>query len=70
MFYLAIFLVLYGVFCLIIALSKKPAKIWNMNKIQGFVKILGDVGTQIFIFIFGGASLGIGIWLLIKHWPA
>lgn len=70
MFYLAIFLVLYGVFCLILSLTKKPAKVWNMGKIQGFVKIMGNVGTQIFIFIFGGASLGIGIWLLIKHWPA
>ena len=69
MFYLAIFLVVYAVACYLIALFK-PSKIWNMGKIQGFVKIMGEVGTQIFIFIFGSVSLGFGIWLLIKHWPA
>ena len=70
MFYLAIFLVLYGAFALFFSLTKKPTKMWNMGKVQGFVKILSEVGTQIFIFVFGGAALGIGIWLLIKNWPA
>ncbi|MCD6447317.1 MAG: hypothetical protein J7L40_04040 [Candidatus Marinimicrobia bacterium] len=69
MFYLAIFLVVYGVLVFWITLAK-PEKIWNMGKIQGFVKILGNIGTQIFFYIFGGAALGFGIWLLIEHWPA
>ena len=69
MFYLAIFLVLYAVACYLITFLK-PAKIWNMGKIQGFVKIMGEVGTQVFIFIFGSVALGFGIWLLIKYWPA
>ena len=68
MFYLAIFLVVYGIAVYLIT-AFKPAKIWNMGKIQAFVKIMGDIGTQIFFFIFGSASLGIGIWLLIKYWP-
>lgn len=69
MFYLAIFLVVYAVACYLIAFTKTP-KIWNMGKIQAFVKILGEIGTQIFIIVFGSVALGFGIWLLIKHWPA
>lgn len=69
MFYLGIFLVLYGIAVYLIA-ALRPEKIWQMGKIQGFVKILGETGTRIFLFIFGGASLGFGIWFLIKHWPA
>ena len=49
---------------------KRPAKIWNMGKIQGFLKILGDLGTRIFFAIFGLAALGVGIWLTIENWPA
>jgi hypothetical protein len=68
MFYLAIFLVVYGIAVFLIT-AFKPTKIWNMGKIQGFVKIMGNVGTQIFFYIFGSAALGFGIWLLIKYWP-
>jgi len=69
MFYLAIFLIVYGIAVYLIT-AFKPKKIWNMGKIQGFVKIMGSAGTQVFFYVFGGASLGIGIWLLIKYWPA
>ena len=63
---LGIFLVLYGMFCLVVGLFKKPAAIWDMGKIQGFRKILKDVGTQIFLSVWGVAGLGIGIWLLAR----
>ena len=69
MFYLGIGLVLYAILVFWITLAK-PEKIWNMGKIQAFIKILGSVGTQIFFYIFGGAALGFGIYFLIKHWPA
>ena len=63
---LGIFLVLYGMFCLVVGLFKKPAAIWDMGKIQGFRKILKDAGTQIFLSVWGVAGLGIGIWLLAR----
>jgi len=69
MFYLGLFLVLYAILVFWITLSK-PEKIWNMGKIQAFVKILGSIGTQVFFYIVGAAALGVGIWLLTVHWPA
>jgi hypothetical protein len=63
---LGLFLVLYGAFCLVVGLFKQPAAVWNMGKIQGFRKILKDVGTQIFISVWGAAGLGVGIWLLVR----
>ncbi len=69
MFYLGLFLIVYAVLVFWITF-KKPAKIWNMGKIQGFVKILGVVGTQIFFVIWGLIGLGIGLWLTIANWPA
>jgi hypothetical protein len=42
---------------------KKPAKIWEIKKIQGFVKALGEKGTVIFFFIWGALFAGLGIWL-------
>jgi hypothetical protein len=48
-------------------LTKKPAWIWNMGKIQAFVKILSVVGTQIFVTVFGLAAWGFAIWLLILY---
>ena len=69
MLYLGIFLIVYAVLVFWITI-KKPAKIWNMGKIQGFLKILGDVGTRIFFTVFGLAALGFGIWLTIENWPA
>ena len=64
---LGIFLVLYGLLCLVLGAFKKPDALWNMGKIQGFRKVLKDVGTQIFIGVWGAAALGIGIWLLARN---
>ena len=60
---LGLFLVIYGAFVFIIALIK-PKAIWEMGKIQAFVKRLGEKGTVIFFFIWGAIALGFGIWLL------
>ena len=69
MLYLGIFLIVYAIAVFLIA-GLKPAKIWNMGKIQGFVKILGKVGTIIFFIFWGLVALGFGIWLTIINWPA
>lgn len=63
---LGLFLVLYGIFVIVLAITKKPAGIWKMGKIQAFVKVLGMKGTTIFFLIFGGGALGVGIWLLVR----
>lgn len=68
MFYLGIGLILYAILVFWITFAK-PEKLWNSGKIQAFVKILGGTGTTIFFIIFGLAALGVGIWLLIEHWP-
>lgn len=43
---------------------KKPEKIWKMAKIQTFIKILGERGTEIFFYIFAIAFAVLGVWLL------
>jgi len=63
---LGLFLVLYGIFVFVLTLTKKPEAIWNMGKVQAFIKVLGETGTKIFFFIFGAAALGVGIWLLVR----
>lgn len=63
---LGIFLVLYGVFCAFLGITKKPQGIWNMGKIQGFVKVLGETGAVIFFLVLGAAAFGVGIWLLVR----
>jgi hypothetical protein len=60
---LAIFLIVYGLAVLAIAWLKPPA-IWNMGKIQGFVKLLTETGTVIFFYVWGIAALIVGIVLL------
>ena len=62
---LGVFLIVYGVFCLGVGIFKWPF-IWNLGKIQGFVKILGNIGTMIFISVWGAAALGVGIWLVAR----
>jgi hypothetical protein len=42
--------------------AKKPEKLWNIGKIQAFVKVLGDKGTDIFFYLFGIAALFLGLW--------
>lgn len=63
---LAIVLLLYGALCLALALFKAPAAIWNLGKIEGFKKLLGEVGTQVFIGVWGVAAVAIGVWLLVR----
>lgn len=64
---LGLFLLVYGIFVFYIALTKKPDKIWNMGKIQGFVKILGEKGTVIFFIVWGVIALAVGIYLLTLY---
>ncbi len=61
----SILLLAYGAFCVAVGLFKIPA-IWNMGKIEGFRKYLGDVGTQIFLIVWGLASLALGIFFLVR----
>jgi len=60
---LGLVLLAYGLFCVVVGVSKKPGAIWTMAKIEGFKKILGEVGTQIFISVWGLIALGFGVWL-------
>ena len=43
---------------------KKPEKIWGMAKIQGFVKVLGERGTEIFFIVWGIGFAVLGVWLM------
>ena len=63
---LAIVLLFYGSLCLALALFKGPAAIWNMGKIEGFKKLLGEVGTQVFLGVWGVAGIALGVWLLLR----
>lgn len=45
---------------------KKPKKIWNMGKIEGFKKVLGERGTVIFFTIWGLLAVAVGVWLMTK----
>ena len=60
---LAIFLIGYGIAVIAIAFLK-PAPIWNLGKIQGFVKALTERGTVIFFIVWGAAALIAGIVIL------
>lgn len=53
----------YGGFVIYLAATKKPAAIWNMGKIQAFVKVLGEKGTITFFYVFGALTAVLGIWL-------
>ena len=61
---LSIVLVVYGLFCIALVIFKIPA-IWNMSKIQAFVKLMGEKGTKVFIGVWGVAAgvAGIIIWI-------
>ena len=43
---------------------KKPVKLWSISKVQFFVKVLGERGTEIFFYVFGLAFTALGVWLL------
>jgi len=56
-------LLLYGAFCIFVGVTKKPAGIWEMKKIQTFIKVLGEKGTVIFFVIWGLAAACLGAWM-------
>lgn len=56
----SIVLIIYGVFCLYIGLTKAPF-IYNMKKLQIMEKMMGKFGLQIFLIIWGIAALLVGI---------
>lgn len=62
---LGVLLVAYAVFVFYVSF-KKPEKIWEMGKVKGFRKMLGENGTTVLFVIFGLAAGGLGLWLLIK----
>jgi hypothetical protein len=62
---LGIVLIFYALAVLAIAI-KKPKTIWEMKKIQMFIKYLGEEGTVYFFYFWSLLAAGIGIWLLIK----
>lgn len=45
---------------------KKPKQLWSFAKIQFFIKILGEKGTEIFFYIWGLGFFILGVWLFIK----
>ena len=53
----------YAAFAVYLGATKKPEVIWNMGKVQAFVKILGEKGTVIFFYFWGVAFAALGIWL-------
>jgi len=57
---------LYGALCLALALFKAPAAIWNMGKIEGFKKLFGELGTQVFLGAWGAVGVALGVWLMVR----
>jgi hypothetical protein len=55
---LAIVLWVYALAVIVIAIVK-PKAVWDLAKIQGFVKLLGDTGTRIF-FVIWAIAVAIG----------
>ena len=43
--------------------AKKPEKLWGIAKIQGFVKVLGERGTEVFFYVWAVLFAVLGIWL-------
>ena len=62
-FWLAGFLILWGLATLLIALLK-PQSIWGLGKIQGFVQLLGDTGAAILFSLLALIALVAGVLLL------
>ena len=61
----AIMAILYAVMVIVLAITK-PAAIWKMKKIQFFIKVLGDRGTEIFFYVWALMFLVLGVWLFAK----
>jgi hypothetical protein len=62
---LAIVLWVYAAFVVVVAVAK-PKPIWEMGKIQGFVKMLGETGTVIFFIVWGIAAAVGGYFAFIN----
>jgi len=62
---LGIILIIYALVVFYVAV-KKPDFIWNMGKIEAFKKVLGEKGTVVFFYIWGGIAGLIGVWLMIR----
>jgi len=60
---LGLFALAYAVLVTYLAATKKPKSIWNMGKVQAFVKVLGEKGTVIFFYVWGIAFAALGVWL-------
>ena len=56
---------LYAAMVIVIAVLK-PEPIWKMKKIQFFIKILGDRGTEIFFYVWALMFLVLGVLLFAK----
>lgn len=61
---IGIIFIIYFFFVVYVGI-KKPKSIWNMKKIQSFVKRLGEKGTVMFLIIWGSIIGAIGVWMLI-----
>jgi len=60
---LGIIMVMYCAF-VIFTVIKKPKAIWDMKKVQTYIKVLGERGTEIVFVIFALIIGGLGIWML------
>jgi len=63
MYYLAIFLIVYGVFLLIGMLLQFPF-LYNNMKSKAMIKMMGKKGFQIMLFVMAIAFIAIGILIL------
>ena len=58
---LSIFLILYGILCLFIGVTKMPL-IWKMKKFEIMAKMFkGDRNLQIFVIVWGLVAFVVGI---------
>lgn len=62
---LGVLLVAYAGFVCYVTF-KKPDAIWEMGKVKGFQKVLGEAGTTALFLLFGLGLGGLGVWLIIK----
>lgn len=62
---LGVLAIVYAIAVVVIAVMK-PEGIWKMKKIQLFIKVLGEKGTEIFFYIWALGFVILGVWLLVK----
>lgn len=62
--FLGLLAFIYAIAVVAIAI-KQPQAIWDMAKIRGFRKVLGEKGTVIFFYIWAAIFVGLGIWAFI-----